>query len=392
MRLLLAEDDATLARQLRRELEEAGFTVDHAADGAEAAHLGAEERYAACILDLGLPERDGISVLSGWRKGGVAMPVLILTAREAFADKVAGFRAGADDYLTKLFRMEEVVLRLRALTRRAAGHASPVLACGPLAHETVAGSFTLDGLPLRLTAFEARILAHLLHHAGRVVSRTELSEQLYGADSDRDFNTIEVLVSRLRRKIAPCVIETLRGEGWRPSPPRMIRSLRARLLLLAAATILLALAAAWFAIARVVEGAVSRGFEARLEASLDTMAATLEREEEMGALRLSALPPDPRFEQPFSGWYWQVADAEGTVRLVSASLWNTTIEERAANEDLVTRQRRLTIPGGGEPVTLTLAAPEAALAEELAAVRRPVLVVVLVLGFALTAASILHTS
>jgi len=170
----------------------------------------------------------------------------------------------------------------------------------------------------------------------------------------------------------------------------MIRSLRARLLLLAAATILLALAAAWFAIARVVEGAVSRGFEARLEASLDTLAATLEREEETGALRLSALPPDPRFEQPFSGWYWQVADAEGTVRLVSASLWNTTIEERAAGEDLVTRQRRLTIPGGGEPVTLTLAAPEAALAEELAAVRRPVLVVVLVLGFALTAASILQ--
>jgi signal transduction histidine kinase len=170
----------------------------------------------------------------------------------------------------------------------------------------------------------------------------------------------------------------------------MIRSLRARLLLLAAATILVALAAAWFAIARVVEGAVARGFEARLEASLGTLAATLDREEETGALRLSALPPDPRFEQALSGWYWQVADAEGTVRLGSASLWNDAIEERTAGGGFVIRQRRLTIPGGGEPVTLTLAAPEAALADELAAVRRPVLVVVLVLGLALTAASIVQ--
>jgi two-component system OmpR family response regulator len=219
MRVLVAEDDATLAGQIRRALEEAGFTVDVAPDGKEAAHLGAEERYAACILDLGLPERDGLSVLSGWRQAGVAMPVLVLTAREAFADKVAGFRAGADDYLTKPFRMEEVVLRLRALTRRAAGHANPVLACGPLTYDTIGGSFALNGLPLRLTAFEARILAYLMHRTGQVVSRTELSDALYGADSDRDFNTIEVLVSRLRRKIAPCAIETLRGEGWRLRAP-----------------------------------------------------------------------------------------------------------------------------------------------------------------------------
>lgn len=218
MRILLVEDDATLARQLRQALEGAGFTVDVVADGAEAAFQGENERYAACVLDLGLPGQGGISVLEGWRRAEVAMPVLILTARDAFADKVAGFRAGADDYVTKPCRAEEVILRLRALTRRAAGHAAPILACGPLSHDTLAGSFALEGLPLRLTAFEARILAYLLHHQGRVVSRTELSEQLYGADADRDFNAMEVMVSRLRRKITPCGIETIRGEGWRLVP------------------------------------------------------------------------------------------------------------------------------------------------------------------------------
>jgi two-component system OmpR family response regulator len=219
VRILLAEDDATLGAQLRRALEAAGFTVDLATDGEDALHLGAQERYAACVLDLGLPGRDGLSVLGEWRRAGSALPVLILTARDAFGDKVAGFRAGADDYVVKPFRAEEVVLRLRALTRRAAGQASPVLSCGPVAHDTVAGSFTLDGLPLKLTAFEARILSYFLHHQGRCVTRTELSEQLYGHDSDRDFNAMEVLVSRLRRKIAPCGIETIRGEGWRLVPP-----------------------------------------------------------------------------------------------------------------------------------------------------------------------------
>lgn len=215
MRVLLAEDDAELAVQLRTALEGAGFTVDLAGDGVAAAHLGAEERYAAAILDLGLPRRDGLSVLRGWRAEGVALPTLILTARDAFADKAAGFRAGADDFVTKPFHMDEVLLRLRALIRRAAGHAAPVLEFGPLAHDTDAGSFTRDGLPLRLTAFEGRILGYLMHHPRRVVSRTELSEALYGADSDRDFNSIEVMVSRLRRKLAPVGIETLRGQGWR---------------------------------------------------------------------------------------------------------------------------------------------------------------------------------
>ncbi|MGX9963104.1 response regulator transcription factor [Roseomonas sp. F4] len=214
MRLLLAEDDATLATQILAALRESGFAVDHASDGETATFLGGENPYAAVVLDLGLPKRDGIAVLSGWRAAGLAMPVLVLTARDAWGDKVAGFRAGADDYLTKPFRMEEVVLRLRALIRRAAGHASPILACGPLEHDAQTGGFTLEGMPLRLTAYEARILSYLLHRMGRVVSRTELSEQLYDGDSDRDFNAMEVLVSRLRRKVAPCRIETLRGQGW----------------------------------------------------------------------------------------------------------------------------------------------------------------------------------
>jgi signal transduction histidine kinase len=167
----------------------------------------------------------------------------------------------------------------------------------------------------------------------------------------------------------------------------MIRSLRARLLLLAAATILVALAAAWLAIARVVEGAVARGFEARLAANLDILAATLEREEETGALRLSALPPDPRFEQPLSGWSWEVREADGRALFASASLWNTTIAEQAAAGGVVLRERRALVPGGGEPVALILAAPEAELAGEIAAVRRPVLRVVGLLGLALIAAA-----
>jgi signal transduction histidine kinase len=170
----------------------------------------------------------------------------------------------------------------------------------------------------------------------------------------------------------------------------MIHSLRLRLMLLAAATILLALVGAWLAISHVIGAAVARGFEARLDASLDTLAATLERDEETGALRLSALPPDPRFERPLSGWYWEVAEADGRVALGSASLWNAELAGRAAEEALLLRRRRLTVPGGGEPVSLSLAAPQSALAEELAAVRRPVLLVVMLLGLAMLAAAALQ--
>lgn len=220
MKALLAEDDDALAAQVARALRDAGFAVDRAPDGEEAAYLGETGAYDVAVLDLGLPGRDGLAVLRGWRAAGVATPVLVLTAREAWSDKVAGFRAGADDYVTKPFRVEEVVLRARALVRRAAGHAAPVVSCGPLAYDSGAGSFALDGLPLRLTAMEGRVLAYLvLHRAKAAVSRTELSEHVYDGDGDRDFGALEVIVSRLRRKVAPCAVLTLRGQGWRLVPP-----------------------------------------------------------------------------------------------------------------------------------------------------------------------------
>ncbi|MCC7272358.1 MAG: response regulator transcription factor [Alphaproteobacteria bacterium] len=217
MRVLLLEDDLRLATALADTLRRAGFAVDHAADGEDGAAMGESEPYDAAVLDLGLPGRDGIAVLTGWRRAGRAMPVLILTARDAWADKVEGFRAGADDYLTKPFRLEEVVLRLRALVRRAAGHGGSVVRCGAIALDTQLGVFTLDGAPLILTAFEWRILAYLVHHAGRVVSRTELSEHVYEDHVERDHNSLEVMVGRLRRKVGRARIETVRGQGYRLS-------------------------------------------------------------------------------------------------------------------------------------------------------------------------------
>lgn len=218
MKVLVVEDDADLAAQIGSALEEAGYTVEIAHDGETGDFLGATEQVAAAVLDLGLPGMDGIAVLKSWRAQGLGFPVLILTARDAFADKVAGFRAGADDYVLKPFRMEEVVLRLTALLRRAAGHASPEIAAGALVFDTATGLATLDGLPLKLTAFETKILRQLMLNLGRPVSRTDLAEQLYDGETDRDFRSIEVLIGRLRRKIGEGRIETRRGEGWRLLP------------------------------------------------------------------------------------------------------------------------------------------------------------------------------
>lgn len=215
MKALVVEDDARLARQVVAALREAGFAVDQADDGDTAEFLGSTESYDVVVLDIGLPGRDGISVLTSWRESARTMPVLILTARDEWSDKVRGFRAGADDYVVKPFRMDEVVVRARSLVRRAAGHATSVLTCGPLALDTQLGVFTLDGLPLKLTAFEWRILAYLVHHAERAVTRTELSEHLYEHGADRDFNSIEVMIGRLRRKIGRERIETVRGQGYR---------------------------------------------------------------------------------------------------------------------------------------------------------------------------------
>jgi two-component system OmpR family response regulator len=219
MRLLVVEDDPDLNRQLCTALGDAGYAVDKAFDGEEGHYLGESEPYDAIVLDLGLPKMDGISVLESWRRGGKDTPVLILTARDRWSEKVQGFDAGADDYVAKPFHMEEVLARIRALLRRAAGHASSELVCGPVHLDTRASRVTVDGNAVRLTSHEYRLLAYLMHHNGRVVSRTELVEHLYDQDFDRDSNTIEVFVGRLRKKLGIDVIQTIRGLGYRINPP-----------------------------------------------------------------------------------------------------------------------------------------------------------------------------
>lgn len=215
MRLLIVEDDPDLNRQLVSAMSEAGYAVDTAFDGEEGHFLGDTEPYDAVILDLGLPQRDGISVLENWRRDNRKMPVLILTARDRWSDKVAGIDAGADDYVAKPFHMEEILARVRALLRRSSGHAKNEIEVGPLRLDMKTSRVTVGGAPVKLTSHEYRLLAYLMHHRGRVVSRTELVEHLYDQDFDRDSNTIEVFVGRLRKKIPADLIETIRGLGYR---------------------------------------------------------------------------------------------------------------------------------------------------------------------------------
>jgi DNA-binding response OmpR family regulator len=215
MRILLIEDDRDLGPSVARALRDENFAVDLVADGIDAAHLGETEQYDAAVLDLGLPGQDGIAVLRGWRAAKRELPVLILTARDGWSDKVAGFKAGADDFLVKPFRIEELVMRLRALVRRAAGHGQPRLECGPLVFDTQTGQFDLNGLPLRLTAFEWRVLSQLMLRKETVIARLDLLERVYEGDADADSNTLEVIVGRLRKKIGAGLIETVRGRGYR---------------------------------------------------------------------------------------------------------------------------------------------------------------------------------
>lgn len=218
--MLLAEDEDGIADHLVRALGAAGYAIDRAADGEEAHFLGATEPYDAVILDLGLPKRDGLSVLRAWRADGHAMPVLILTARDSWREKVEGIDAGADDYLGKPFATEELLARLRALLRRASGRADPILRHGPLELDPRAGRVALDGASIALTAMEYRILSYLMHRPDRVVSQSELVEHVYAQDFDRDSNTIEVLIGRLRRKLGRDRIETVRGLGYRMGAPK----------------------------------------------------------------------------------------------------------------------------------------------------------------------------
>ncbi|MFO1183268.1 MAG: response regulator transcription factor [Bauldia sp.] len=219
MRVLVVEDDPDLNRQLGTALKDAGYVVDSAADGEEGHYLGDTEPYDVVILDIGLPVMDGISVLEEWRRAGRTMPVLILTARDRWSDKVQGIDAGADDYVAKPFHVEEVLARVRALVRRAAGHAANEIECGTVRLDMKAGRVTVDGNPVKLTSHEYKVLEYLLHHRDRVVSRTELIEHLYDQDFDRDSNTIEVFVGRLRKKMPAELIETVRGLGYRIVKP-----------------------------------------------------------------------------------------------------------------------------------------------------------------------------
>lgn len=220
MRILIVEDDPDLSRQLAEVMKDAGYAVDVANDGEEGHFLGDTEPYDAVVLDLGLPLIDGVSVLQKWRADGKTFPVIILTARDQWAEKVSGFDAGADDYLTKPFHTEELLARLRALVRRAAGHSTDTIEIGDLLVDNRAARAFVNGGPIKLTSHEFRLISYLAMHKGRVISRTELVEHIYDQDFDRDSNTIEVFVGRLRRKIGTDRIETVRGLGYRLVDPK----------------------------------------------------------------------------------------------------------------------------------------------------------------------------
>jgi two-component system OmpR family response regulator len=215
VRVLIVEDENQLAQQLVSALSDAGYAVDRAGDGARADYLAQTERYDAVVLDLGLPRVDGLTVLRRWRESGLAFPVIVLTARGGWHEKVQGIDSGADDYVSKPFRMEELLARLRGLIRRASGQVTPEIHCGNVALDTRLAKVTLDGAPVKLTSHEFRVLSYLMHHRGRVVSQSELTEHIYSQDFDRDSNTVEVFVARLRRKLGASFIETVRGLGYR---------------------------------------------------------------------------------------------------------------------------------------------------------------------------------
>jgi two-component system, OmpR family, response regulator len=219
LRILVAEDESRLSRQLSTALQEASYVVDTAADGARADFLVHSERYDAVILDLGLPRIDGLTLLRRWRDAGLSVPVLVLTARGSWHEKVQGIDSGADDYVAKPFRMEELLARLRALIRRASGQITPQLRCGPVALDPRVSKVTLDGTVVKLTGHEFRVLSYLMHQRGRVVPQSELTEHIYAHDADRDSNTVEVFIARLRRKLGAATIETIRGLGYRMGDP-----------------------------------------------------------------------------------------------------------------------------------------------------------------------------
>jgi two-component system OmpR family response regulator len=219
LRVLIIEDENTLALQLAQAVAEAGYAVDRAGEGEQADFLARTEHYDAVVLDLGLPKIDGLTLLRRWRDDGIFTPVLILTARGSWHEKVQGIDGGADDYVAKPFRIEEVLARIRALIRRANGLASAELRCGALTLDARSAHVSVDTVPVKLTSHEYRVLSYLMHHGGRVVSRSELTDHIYTQDFDRDSNTVEVFIARLRRKLGASFIETVRGLGYRMREP-----------------------------------------------------------------------------------------------------------------------------------------------------------------------------
>lgn len=215
MRVLVVEDEPALQQQLAGALADAGYAVDRAGDGERADFLARTETYDAVVLDLGLPRVDGMTVLRDWRAAGLVVPVLVLTARGSWHEKVQGIDGGADDYVAKPFQIEEVLARLRALIRRASGHVTPELRSGTVVLDPRVSRVTVDGNPVKLTSHEFRVLSYLMHHRGRIVSQGELTEHIYSQGFDRDSNTVEVFIARLRRKLGTSFIETVRGMGYR---------------------------------------------------------------------------------------------------------------------------------------------------------------------------------
>ena len=341
MRILIVEDEPTLGQQLKTTLEQNGYAVDLSTDGEDGHFMGTTEDYDAVILDLGLPEIDGLTVLNMWRKEGRGFPVLVLTARDSWSDKVAGLDAGADDYLAKPFQTEELIARLRALIRRASGNTSSELIAGDVRLDTRSGRVTLKGEPVKLTAQEYKLLSYLMHHKGKVVSRTELIEHIYDQDFDRDSNTIEVFVTRIRKKLGAEVITTIRGLGYSLddprrtaarglTPPLRLRrpaqgeaaidegeggvrggrtgSLARRMMLIAAGWIAVLLAAGGWALDRTLVSLVEDNFDEQLEYILTALVASAEIGTD-GEVMLYRQLGDQRFLEPGSGVYWQITGA-----------------------------------------------------------------------------------
>jgi two-component system, OmpR family, response regulator len=219
VRVLIVDDEPALSEHLAHALGDAGYAVDVAADGERADFAVRTESYDAVLLDLGLPRIDGLTLLRNWRDAGLSVPVLVLTARGSWHETVDGIDSGADDYVAKPFRMEEVLARLRGLIRRSSGHAHQLLRCGTVALDTRLARVTRDGVPVKLTSHEFRVLSYLMHHRDRIVSQSELTDHIYAQDFDRDSNTVEVFVARLRRKLGATLIETVRGLGYRLGTP-----------------------------------------------------------------------------------------------------------------------------------------------------------------------------